>query len=185
MGFFATNAGRSLIMNLKDHIRQIPDFPKPGINFFDISTLMKDPAVWCETITRLAQAVVPWKPDIVAGIDARGFLVASPLALQLGCGLVMIRKKGKLPGPVRSASYGLEYGTDEVEIQADAVSAQQRVIIIDDLLATGGTISAAAKLLNGLSANVVGAACLIELSFLNGRARLGLPFQSLVTYDSE
>ena len=172
-------------MDLKAHIRQIPDFPKPGINFFDISTLMKDPAVWRATIARLAEAITAWKPDMVAGIDARGFLVASPLALQLGCGLVMIRKKGKLPGPVLSAAYGLEYGTDQVEIQADAVGAQQRVVIIDDLLATGGTISAAAKLLTALSAHVVGAACLIELSFLKGRARLGVPFQSLVTYDSE
>jgi adenine phosphoribosyltransferase len=172
-------------MNLKDHIRQIPDFPKPGINFFDISTLMKTPVVWATVVDRLAAAAAPWKPDMVAGIDARGFLAASPLALKLNCGLMMVRKKGKLPGAVNRAAYGLEYGTDEVEIQKDAVEAGRRVLIIDDLLATGGTIAAAAKLVQEAKADVVGAACIIELSFLKGRARIGLPFASLVTYDSE
>lgn len=172
-------------MDLKAHIRQIPDFPKAGINFFDISTLMKDPSVWRTTIARLADAIAPWKPDMVAGIDARGFLVASPLAIHMNCGLLMVRKKGKLPGRVNRQSYGLEYGTDEVEIQVDAIGENARVVIVDDLLATGGTVSAAAKLLQAAKANVVGASCLIELTFLNGRKRIGLPFQSLVQYDSE
>jgi adenine phosphoribosyltransferase len=173
------------VMDLKAHIRQIPDFPKPGINFFDISTLMKDPRVWRTTVDRLAQAIAPWQPDMVAGIDARGFLVASPLAIQLSCGLVMVRKKGKLPGRVNRASYGLEYGTDEVEMQHDAVTPGQRIVIVDDLLATGGTIMAAAMLLRQGGADVSGAASLIELEFLNGRAKLDMPFQSLVRYSSE
>ncbi len=172
-------------MDLKTHIRQIPDFPKVGINFFDISTLIKSPLAWKTAVERMAQAVGPWKPDLIAGIDARGFLVASPLALQLGCGQVMVRKKGKLPGRVNRASYGLEYGTDEVEIQHDAVTTGQRVVIVDDLLATGGTILAATKLLREAGANVVGAACLIELSFIQARGKLGMPFHSLVQYESE
>ncbi len=172
-------------MDLKKHIRQIPDFPKPGINFFDISTLIRHAEAWRTTIDRMADMVRPWKPDMLAAIDARGFLVAAPLAIPLGCGTIMIRKSGKLPGKVRSHSYGLEYGTDVVEIQHDAVEPGQRVVIIDDLLATGGTIAAAAALLRGSGANVVGAACLIELSFLKARAKLDMPFQALVTYDSE
>ncbi|MDX2221944.1 MAG: adenine phosphoribosyltransferase [Rhodospirillaceae bacterium] len=172
-------------MDLKQHIRQIPDFPKPGINFFDISTLLRHPAAWRDAIERLTALVAPWRPDAIAAIDARGFLVGAPLALQLGCGLVMVRKRGKLPGNVRRASYGLEYGTDSVEIQHDAIASGQRVAIVDDLLATGGTIMAAAKLLRGQGAGVAGAACLIELAFLNGRGRLDMPVASLVSYDSE
>jgi len=172
-------------MDLKDHIRQVPDFPKPGINFFDISTLLKDPAVWAAVMDRLAAATAPWAPDMVAGIDARGFLAAAPLALNLNCGLVMVRKRGKLPGGVHRAAYGLEYGTDEIEIQTDALRPGQRVLIVDDLLATGGTIMAAAKLIRAAKAEVVGAACIIELAFLKGRAKLDLPFAGLVRYDSE
>ena len=172
-------------MNLKQHIRQIPDFPKPGINFFDISTLIRHPQAWRTTIDRLATAVAPWKPDILAAIDARGFLVAAPLAIPLQCGTIMIRKSGKLPGKVRAHSYGLEYGTDTIEIQHDAVEPGQRVVIIDDLLATGGTIMAAANLLRTSGAEVVGAACIVELSFLKARAKLDMPFIALVDYDKE
>src|SRR3954463_1927031 len=159
-------------MDLKQHIRQIPDFPKPGINFFDISTLIRHPQAWRTTIDRLAEAVQPWKPDMLAAIDARGFLVAAPLAIPLNCGTVMIRKSGKLPGKVKSHAYGLEYGTDTIEIQHDAVPAGRRVAIVDDLLATGGTLAAAATLFRNSGAEVVGAACLIELAFLNGRKKL-------------
>jgi adenine phosphoribosyltransferase len=172
-------------MDLKKHIRQIPDFPKPGINFFDISTLIRHAEAWRTTIDRMAELVGPWKPDMLAAIDARGFLVAAPLAIPLNCGTIMIRKSGKLPGKVRSHSYGLEYGTDTVEIQHDAVEPDQRVVIVDDLLATGGTIAAAAALLRTSGAEVVGAACLIELSFLKARAKLDMPFAALVTYDSD
>src|ERR1700761_6303488 len=169
-------------MDLKQHVRQIPDFPKPGINFFDISTLIRHAEAWRTTIDRMAALVRPWKPDVLAAIDARGFLVAAPLAIALDCGTIMIRKSGKLPGKVRSHSYGLEYGTDTVEIQHDAVEPGQRVVIVDDLLATGGTLAAAATLLRSSGAEVVGAACIVELSFLKARAKLDMPFVALVDY---
>lgn len=172
-------------MDLKQHVRQIPDFPKPGINFFDISTLIRHPQAWRTTIDRMAEIIAPWKPDVLAAIDARGFLVAAPLAIALNCGTIMIRKSGKLPGKVKAHTYGLEYGTDTIEIQDDAVNQGERVVIIDDLLATGGTIKAAAKLLRESGANVVGASCVIELSFLKARDALGVPFTALLQYDSE
>jgi len=172
-------------MDLKTHIRQIPDFPKPGINFFDISTLIGHPEAWRTAIDRTVALLKPWKPDVLAAIDARGFLVAAPVAIPLNCGVVMIRKAGKLPGKVKSHSYGLEYGTDVIEIQDDAVKAGQRVVIVDDLLATGGTLMAAAALVRNFGAEVVGAAALVELSFLKGRAKLDMPFQALMSYDSE
>ncbi|MEQ9449159.1 MAG: adenine phosphoribosyltransferase, partial [Rhodospirillaceae bacterium] len=153
-------------MDLKQHVRQIPDFPKPGINFFDISTLIGHAVAWRTTIERMTELVQPWKPDVLAALDARGFLVAAPLSIPLNCGTVMIRKSGKLPGKVRSHAYGLEYGTDTVEIQEDAVKPGQRAVIIDDLLATGGTLAAADALLRDSGAEVVGAACVIELAFL-------------------
>lgn len=171
-------------MDLKQHIRQIPDFPKPGINFFDISTLIRHPLAWRTAIDRMAALVDPWKPEMLAAIDARGFLVAAPLAIPLNCGTVMIRKSGKLPGKVKKHSYGLEYGTDTIEIQDDGVTPGQRVVIIDDLLATGGTVHAAAALLRESGANVVGAACIIELAFLKARAKLDIPFAALLAYDS-
>jgi len=172
-------------MDLKTHVRQIPNFPKPGINFFDISPLTRHAAAWRMTVERMSALIGPWQPDVLAAIDARGFLVASPVAVHTGCGLLMVRKKGKLPGAVKRAAYGLEYGSDEIEIQADALTPGQRVVIIDDLLATGGTILAAANLLSQIGGKVVGAACIIELNFLKGRTKLDMPFQSLIDYDSE
>jgi adenine phosphoribosyltransferase len=170
-------------MNLKDHIRTIPDFPKPGILFYDVSPLLAHPAAWQETMTRLAFAVSRHKPDILAGIESRGFLVAAPLALKLGLGFIMVRKKGKLPGATMPFTYDLEYGTDTIEIQADAIEPGQKVVLLDDLLATGGTMNAAAQLLRQAGANVEGCACLIELAFLNGKARLDIPATTLVSYD--
>jgi len=172
-------------MNLKDHVRQIPDFPKPGINFFDISTLIKNPDAWKTTIERLADQVCAYKPAYVAGIEARGFLVAAPLAVALNCGMIMVRKPGKLPGETLSHSYDLEYGSDNVEIQHDAVSSGQNLVLVDDLLATGGTMEAAMALLRSGGANVKAAACIIELTFLDGRDRLDIPCHSLITYDSD
>lgn len=172
-------------MDLKKHVRQIPDFPKPGINFFDISTLIRHAEAWRTTIDRMADLIGPWKPEVLAAVDARGFLVAAPLAIALNCGTIMIRKSGKLPGKVKAHTYGLEYGTDTIEIQHDAVAAGERVVIVDDLLATGGTLKAAAKLLRESGADVVGAACVIELSFLKARDALGIPFAALLQYDSE
>lgn len=173
-------------MNIKDHIRQIPDFPKPGILFYDISTLLAHPDAWQVAMGRMANAVRVWQPDLLVGIESRGFLVAAPLALKLGCGFVMLRKKGKLPGRTIRHDYALEYGTDTIEIQEDAVKPGQRVLILDDLLATGGTLAASVELLRKIGADVVGAACLIELTFLKGRERLeklDVPCKSLIEYD--
>jgi len=171
-------------IQIKDHIRQVPDFPKPGILFYDISTLLAHAQAWHATVDILAAAIRPHRPDLLVGIESRGFLVAAPLALKLDCGFVMVRKKGKLPGATIPHSYQLEYGTDTVEVQADAVSRGQRVVVLDDLLATGGTMSAAIALLQKVGADVRAAACIIELAFLNGRSKLAVPFMSVVSYDS-
>ena len=171
-------------MNLKDHIRGIPDFPKPGILFYDISTLLRHPQAWHVAVDRMADMVGRYQPTMLAGIESRGFLLAAPLAMRLNCGFVMLRKRGKLPGEVVGLDYALEYGQDRIEIQADAIGNGQRVVLLDDLLATGGTMRAGIDLLRQVGADVAAAAVLIELSFLGGRDRLGLPFESLVAYDS-
>ncbi len=171
-------------MDIKDHIRSIPDFPKPGILFYDISTLLANADAFSVAMGRLAKAVSRHSPDLLAGIESRGFLVAAPLALKLGLGFVMVRKRGKLPGAPVRYEFSLEYGSDVIEIQNDAIVAGQRVLILDDLLATGGTMGASVDLFRSVGAEVVGAACIIELSFLNGRKRLDVPFTSLVSYDS-
>ena len=170
-------------MDIKDHIRPIPDFPQPGILFYDISTLLSHADAWRETVNRLADAIRPHEPDVLAGIESRGFLVAAPLALALGCGFIMVRKKGKLPGPTIPFTYDLEYGTDTIEIQHDAIKPGQRVVLLDDLLATGGTMAAAINLFRQVGADVRACACIIELTFLNGRAKLDLPCTALVSYD--
>jgi adenine phosphoribosyltransferase len=171
-------------MDLKKHIRSIPDFPKPGILFYDISTLLAHPAAWQECVDQLADAVAPHKPDMLVGIESRGFLTAAPLALKLGCGFMMVRKKGKLPGETIRFTYDLEYGSDTIEIQADAVARGQRLVILDDLLATGGTAAAAVALLRQAGADVRAAAFIIELNFLKGRAKLDVPVTTLIAYDS-
>jgi adenine phosphoribosyltransferase len=171
-------------MNLKDHIRSIPDFPKPGILFYDISTLLAHPKAWHATIERLADLIRPHKPDVLAGIESRGFLLAAPLALALGTGFVMLRKQGKLPGITVRHTYALEYGTDTIEVQADAVEKGKRVVLVDDLLATGGTMAAAITLLEQVGAVVPTAACIIELTFLEGRKRLPVPIEALLQYES-
>jgi adenine phosphoribosyltransferase len=171
-------------MDLKDHIRSVPDFPKPGILFYDISTLLANADAWQVALGRMARNISKLQPDVLAGIDARGFLVAAPLAARLGLGFTMIRKQGKLPGDTISFEYDLEYGKDTIEILSDAVQHEQRVVILDDLLATGGTLGASIELVKKIGGNPVGAACLIELNFLNGRDKLGgLPFTSLISYD--
>jgi adenine phosphoribosyltransferase len=173
-------------MDIKDHIRSIPDFPKPGILFYDISTLLADADAWQVAMGRMACAVRQYHPDVLAGIESRGFLVAAPLALKLGCGFVMLRKRGKLPGRTVQYEYALEYGSDVIEIQQDAIRPGQRVVVLDDLLATGGTMAAGVSLLRQVGAEVTGAATLLELSFLGGRARLeeqDIPVSSLVSYD--
>ena len=171
-------------IDLKKHIRSIPDFPKPGILFYDISTLLAHAKAWHTTIERMADAIRPYKPDILAGVESRGFLLAAPLALALGTGFVMLRKKGKLPGITVRHTYALEYGTDTIEIQGDAVHKGARVVLVDDLLATGGTMAAAVTLLEQVGAVVPATACIIELTFLDGRKRLKTPVETLLTYDS-
>lgn len=170
-------------MDIKDHIRSIPDFPKPGILFYDISTLLAHADAWQVAMGRMAKLVGQHRPDVLAGIESRGFLVAAPLALKLGCGFVMVRKRGKLPGAVIPHEYALEYGSDVIEVQRDAVQRGQRVVVLDDLMATGGTMQASVDLLRKVGAEVVGSACIIELTFLGGRTRLDVPFDALVAYD--
>ena len=170
-------------MDLKDHIRTVPDFPKPGILFYDISTLLAHPGAWRECVNQLRAIIEPLNPDLLIGIESRGFLPAAPLALELGIGFTMVRKKGKLPGATISHEYQLEYGSDIVEIQADAIEPGQKVVILDDLLATGGTLRAAIELSQKVGADVSGAACIIELLGLGGRDGLNAPFHSLISYE--
>ena len=170
-------------IDLRAHIRGIPDFPKPGILFYDISTLLKNGPAWRTAMERLAAIVRPYKPDMLAGIESRGFLVAAPLALELGLGFVMLRKPRKLPGACIGLDYALEYGTDRIEMQADGIEPGQRIVLLDDLLATGGTMAAGIDLLRQAGAVVPAAASLIELTFLGGRKRLDVPFQALLRYD--
>ena len=171
-------------IDLKKHIRSIPDFPKPGILFYDISTLLAHAKAWHATIERLADAIRPYKPDTLAGVESRGFLLAAPLALALGTGFVMLRKQGKLPGTTVRHTYALEYGTDTIEIQQDAIKKGTRVVLVDDLLATGGTMAAAVTLLENVGGIVPVAACVIELTFLDGRKRMKVPVETLLKYDS-
>ncbi|MEM7171976.1 MAG: adenine phosphoribosyltransferase [Pseudomonadota bacterium] len=171
-------------MNLKDHIRGVPDFPKPGILFYDISPLLAHPGAWSHTVDHLAEICAEYKPDVLAGIESRGFLVAAPVALRMGLGFIMVRKLGKLPGATIPHSYELEYGQDTIEIHDDAVQPGQRVMLLDDILATGGTMNAAAQLIRKAGGTVPASACIIELAFLNGKARLDIPCTTLISYDS-
>jgi adenine phosphoribosyltransferase len=170
-------------MDLKNHIRNIPDFPKPGILYYDISTLLRNADAWQVAMGRMSSRVRAYQPTVLAGVESRGFLLAAPLALNLGCGFVMLRKRGKLPGATIGLDYALEYGTDRIEIQADAIEPGARVVVVDDLLATGGTMAAGIKLLQSAGAEVVAAAAIIELCFLGGRAKLDVPFEALIQYD--
>ena len=150
-------------MDLKEHIRSIPDFPTAGILFYDISTLLRDADAFQVAMSRMAQSIRDYRPDFLAGIESRGFLFAAPLALKLGCGFLMLRKPGKLPGAIVGLDYTLEYRSDRIEVQADAIPAGARVVVVDDLLATGGTLAASIRLLRMLGAEVPAAATLIEL----------------------
>ncbi len=172
-------------LELKSHIRGIPDFPKPGILFYDISTLLRHGPAWRAAMAQMAERLRPYRPELLAGIESRGFLVAAPLALELGLGFVMLRKPRKLPGDTVGLDYALEYGTDRIEIQADAIERPgTRVVLLDDLLATGGTMAAGVNLLRKAGAEVPAVAAMIELTFLGGRRRLDVPVETLVAYDS-
>ncbi len=170
-------------MDLKEHIRGIPDFPVPGILFYDISTLLSNPIAWKYAIDRLEEIVNEINPDILVGIESRGFLLAAPLAERTSLPMVMIRKAGKLPGDVISQTYELEYGNDTIEMQIDSIKPNQSVLILDDLLATGGTMAASIELCEKFQANVLGCCFIIELDFLNGRKMLGKKVFSLTNYD--
>jgi adenine phosphoribosyltransferase len=170
-------------MNFKDHIRVIPDFPQPGIRFKDITTLLKNGPVYKQAIDRLKELVAGKRIDLIAGPEARGFVVGAPLSYALNVGFVPIRKSGKLPGETIEADYALEYGKDKLSMHKDAIKPGQKVLIADDLLATGGTIQTSINLVRQLGGEVVGAAFLIELTYLNGREKLnGLDIFSLVQY---
>jgi len=158
--------------HLKEFVRDVPDFPKPGILYRDITPLLNDPALMGEVLGGFAAEYRSAKVDVVAAAEARGFLFGLPLALELGVGFVPIRKPGKLPHETRSIVYDLEYGTDTLEIHADALEPNQRVLIVDDLLATGGTVAACCDLVEAAGAAVVACAFLIDLTFLGGAERL-------------
>ncbi|MFD1177062.1 adenine phosphoribosyltransferase [Paenibacillus puldeungensis] len=170
-------------MDFKNYIRVIPDFPQPGISFKDITTLLNDGEKYRQAIDDLKQLVSNLKIDLIAGPEARGFVVGAPLAYALGVGFVPIRKSGKLPYKTIEVEYDLEYGKDRLAMHSDAIQPGQNVLIADDLLATGGTISTSVNLVRQLGGNVVGTAFLIELSELNGRAKLpDIEVFSLVSY---
>ena len=176
----------ALADDLKAAIRTIPDYPKPGIQFRDITTLLGDPRSFRRAVDAL---VNPWcggKIDLIAGIEARGFILGGAIAHQLSAGFAPIRKKGKLPHAKVSVAYSLEYGVDEMEIHEDAVKKGQRVLLVDDLIATGGTAEAAVKLLKRIGADVVAACFVIDLPELGGAAKiraLGVPVRTLVAFD--
>jgi adenine phosphoribosyltransferase len=160
------------VEGLKQLIREVPDFPKPGINFYDITTLLKDKHGFRQTVDALASHYKRANIDVVVGIEARGYFFAPAVALAVGAGFVPVRKPRKLPHTVKSIDYELEYGTDQLEIHVDAIEPGQRVLIIDDVMATGGTASAVARLVELLHGHVVGLGFVIELTFLNGRKKL-------------
>lgn len=160
-------------LDLKAHIRDIPDFPKEGIVYRDITTLLTNAKAFKNAIDILEQRFREESIEQVIGVESRGFIFGAPLAYKLGCGFMPIRKKGKLPGKTKSVAYALEYGMDELEIHEDALAPNTRVLIVDDLLGTGGTVEAAIKLLESQGATIAGIACLIELKDLKGKERLG------------
>jgi adenine phosphoribosyltransferase len=160
-------------MDLKARIRHVPDYPKPGILFYDITTLLRDPEGYRAVIDQLAAPFAGAGIEAVVGIESRGFILGAAVAERLGAGFVPIRKPGKLPSTAIRESYALEYGTDALEIHTDALAAGQKTLIVDDVLATGGTAAAAVKLVTALGASLQGLSFLIELGFLNGKAKLG------------
>ena len=168
--------------NLDINIEKIPDFPKPGITFYDISPILEAPMLLKQTIDTLYNKARFFEPDLIGGIDARGFLLATPLAYKLNCGCVMIRKSNKLPGEVLTQNYDLEYGSAELSVQKNRNLSGKRLLLIDDLIATGGSLHAAQSLINKAGGSVCGALCLIELTELKGREKLDCPVDSLQSY---
>jgi adenine phosphoribosyltransferase len=170
-------------LDLRDRVRDVPDFPKPGIVFKDLMPLVADPVYFRETIDRLEELAKAGRPDIILGAEARGFIFGGALADRLGCGFVPARKPGKLPWETVEATYELEYGTDSLQVHADAIGPGTRVIVHDDVLATGGTARAKTELVEQLGGEVVGLLFVVELAFLNGRDKLaGYDVDSLISY---
>mgnify|MGYP006083903315 FL=1 len=167
-----------------NNIRIIKDFPKKGIDFYDIASLLANPDIFSKAIDEMALKVKKMNATAIAGIDSRGFIFASAIAYKLKLKLIIIRKQGKLPGKTFKSSYNLEYGSNTLEIQKDFLNSKDKVVVIDDILATGGTINAAFKLIKKTNANLVGAVVLLELVFLNGRAKLKYEVQSISDVNS-
>jgi adenine phosphoribosyltransferase len=159
-------------MDLKQHIRNVPDFPKPGILFYDITTLLRDPAGFRATVEQLAAPYRDRTIDAVVGIESRGFILGAAVAQELRAGFIPVRKPGKLPAKAIKESYNLEYGKDALEVHVDAIEKGQKILVVDDVLATGGTAAAAAQLVRKLGGDLVGMAFLIELLFLDGKSKL-------------
>lgn len=177
------SAHETLLQDIQNAVRNVPDFPKPGIQFKDITPVLADPRLFAGCIELLTANLKPGEVDFVVGIDARGFIFAAAAAMRLKAGFVPVRKKGKLPYHTHEESYDLEYGSNTIAIHVDAVHRGSRVLLVDDLLATGGTAAAAAQLLARLGAKIVGVSFVIELAFLNGRAKLpDAPVHALITY---
>jgi len=173
------------MVDLKLKIRTIPDFPKPGIQFRDITTLLADPQAFNDVVERFVKHYQDEQIDLVVGIESRGFIIGAPLALRLEKGFIPVRKEGKLPGPTHGVEYDLEYGTDRVEVHQDAIPPGSRVLMVDDLLATGGTMEGSSRLIEQEGGIIVGYAFVIELVDLKGRKKLDHPIFSLVTFEGE
>lgn len=172
--------------DLDDAIRKVPDFPKPGILFYDVTGILVKPDAFSDCTQRLADAAREFKPDVIAAIEARGFLFAAPLSVATETPLVLVRKRGKLPGKTVRKTFTLEYGEDEIEMHRADIKAKQRVLIVDDLVATGGTIRATADLIQDLGAIVCGVLCVIGLPFLRYQDVMGpIPVRTLIDYESE
>lgn len=175
-------------LDLASLVRTIPDFPKAGIQFRDITTLISDAAGFSEAVRRLSERASTYKPDVIVAVEARGFLFGAAIAVQLGLGLVPIRKAGKLPGETIGVDYELEYGADRLEVHRGAIAAGARIVLIDDLLATGGTVMAAAELIRSLNAEVVAAMFVIDLPDLGGMQKLtaaGMRCETLIAFDGD
>lgn len=171
-----------MMMDLQSYIGRIPNYPKPGILFYDISPLLAAPQAWSYCVRQLTDRLKPLQADLLVGIESRGFLLAAPLAIALNIGFVLVRKKGKLPGKTIGYTYDLEYGTDTLEIQQNVLDYGKKAIVVDDLLATGGTMQASINLLNKVGLEVAACACLIELSFLGGREKIKSPLHALMQF---
>jgi adenine phosphoribosyltransferase len=171
------------VENLRALIRDVPDFPEPGIVFKDITPLLADGDAFAAALEAMSEAAAALDPTVVVGIESRGFIFGAPIAAKLGLGFVPVRKFGKLPWSTHTQTYDLEYGTDTLEMHEDAVAAGDRVVVVDDVLATGGTAAATVDLVRGAGASVVAVSVLIELEFLAGRSRLDVPVQTLISYE--